>query len=165
MVNKKYISLAVMLVVVISAGVYFFPTDTRRVKKQFHSAAEWFSKETNEQKLVSAVRIKSLGGLLADQCTFEMPSRDVSDTFTRDDVMSRAAMARSKFETVSVKFYDITVEFLYEGIAQAAATATLKGISTEGDTIDETHELDCTLQKIQDTWLFTRVKMVEVLEK
>jgi hypothetical protein len=165
MVDKKYIILALVGIAVIGAGIYFFPTETKRVKKQFRSLAKWFSKEENEQKLVGAARIKSLSTLFADRCQFEIPSRKVTDSFTRDEIMTHAALARSKFETVSVKFYDIAVEFLYEGIAQVTTTATLKGTSSDGDTIDETHELDCTLQKIQDTWLFTEVKMVEVLKK
>ena len=151
MVDKqKYSIIAVVLLIAIGAGMYFFPTDTKRVKKQFASLAKWFSKEANEQPLVSAVRIKSIGGLLADRCAFEMPARHVSGSFTRDEIMTRAAMARSKFATVSVKFYDITVEFLYEGIAQVTTTATLKGTNTDGDAIDEIHEFDCTLQKIED---------------
>ncbi len=165
MVDKKYIILALIGVVVIGAGIYFFPTETKRIKKQFRSLTKWFSKEANEQKLVGAVRIKSLSTLFADRCQFEMPSRKVSGSFTRDEIMTRAAMARSKFKTISIKFHDLTIEFLDAEMAQVTTTATLKGTSSNDDVIDETHELDCTLQKIQDTWLFSEVEMVEVLKK
>jgi hypothetical protein len=35
-----------------------------------------------------------------------------------------------------------------------------------GESVDETHELDCVLVKNKkDDWLFSRVEIVEVLEK
>jgi hypothetical protein len=46
-----------------------------------------------------------------------------------------------------------------------AATARLTGKKAGGETINETHELDCALIKTGDGWRFTNIKAAVVLKK
>jgi len=57
------------------------------------------------------------------------------------------------------------VTFPQVGIATVTTTATVTGTSTEGDALNEIHELQCTLQKSEGSWLMTEVTVVEVLKK
>jgi hypothetical protein len=41
----------------------------------------------------------------------------------------------------------------------------LCGKLTTGEYINEIHELECVLIKIEDDWLFSEIKIVDVLEK
>ncbi len=49
--------------------------------------------------------------------------------------------------------------------ANAVLTAKLCGKLTTGEYINEIHELECVLIKIEEDWLFSEIKIVDVLEK
>jgi len=66
---------------------------------------------------------------------------------------------------MSLKFYDLTVELPEQGTARVVLTASLKGRSMNGESIDETREVQSILNKIDQKWLFSAFEVVEVLEK
>jgi hypothetical protein len=49
--------------------------------------------------------------------------------------------------------------------ANAVLTAKLSGKLTTGEYVNEIHELECVLIKIEEDWLFSEIKIVDVLEK
>ena len=157
-----------MGVVVLAAAILaiiFFPTEAGRVKKQFRALTKWIAKEPGESNVTLVLKIKNIATVFAPTCKLDIPAQDFSGTYSAREIAQNAAAARSQFSEILLKFYDLDVEFQEEGTAKAFTTAKLTGITTEGDAIDETHELECTLQKIEGTWLFTEVKVVEVLKK
>ncbi len=165
MVEKKNVLIGIVVLAAIVVVIIFFPTETGRVKKQFRSLARLIAKESDESNLTMALKIKNIQSLFAPTCQLDIPAQDFSGTYSNKEIAQNAAVARSQFSEISLKFYDLDVDFPEEGTARAFTTAKLIGISTEGDAIDETHELECTLQKIKDNWLFTDVEVVEVLKK
>ncbi|GAG97653.1 unnamed protein product, partial [marine sediment metagenome] len=44
-------------------------------------------------------------------------------------------------------------------------TTQASGTLKQGDVLDDTLELECSLRKSDDKWLFTAIEVVEVLEK
>jgi hypothetical protein len=44
-------------------------------------------------------------------------------------------------------------------------TARLTGKLNVGDSIDETHEVESILKKVEKKWLFSKVEVIEVLKK
>jgi hypothetical protein len=50
-------------------------------------------------------------------------------------------------------------------ISVFALTAKLTGKLNVGEYIDETHELESTLRKIEKRWPFSKFEVVEVLKK
>ena len=166
MVNIKYIIITLLVLVIgITIAVYFFPSEERRVEKQFTSLSKWVSKDPDEKNLTMARKIQNIKSVFAETCKIEAPAEDFSGTYPPEEIARNAVVARSHFSKLALKFYDLEVDFLEEESAKVITTAKLTGTSTDGDLVDETHELECILQKIQDTWLFTEVEVVEVLKK
>ena len=166
MVNSKNMMIAfVALFLGIGVIFFFFPTEEKRVKKRLTLLSKWVAKESDESNLTMARKLRNIESVFAETCRFDAPANDVSETYSAGEIAQKATIARSHFSTLSVKFYDLDIHFPEDNIATVITTAKLTGISTEGETIDETHELECTLQNIADTWMFTEVEVVEVLKK
>jgi len=145
--------------------VVFPESEEDRVKKQFALLAEQFEKEPGESKLVSAVRAKKIRGLFAENIVIDIPERSIEKELDRRDLGPYVLGARAKFSEMKLKFYDIKVDFPDSDAAGVRATASLAGELGTGEHIDETHELACSLEKVEDKWLFKRFEAVEVLKR
>jgi len=165
MVARKYLISGVIALVVIIAVVYLFPTDTRRVKRQFTTLANAVSKTPAESNLSMVSKLNQIKLALAVTCRFSDPAHEVSGAYPREEIVQRAAGARAHFSKLGLKFADLHVTFPQVGIATVTTTATVTGTATEGDAFNEVHELECILQKSEGNWLVTEVTVVEVLKK
>lgn len=166
MVRIKYIIIAGLVVTAgILAAVYFFQSEEKRVRKQFKLLSEWVSKEPGENTFTMAHKIKGIGTLFAENCGIKAHIDSFSGSYTPEEISSYAARGRSQFSRLSLKFYDLDINFPEKGIAKVILTVKLTGKSTIGEYVDETHELECILKKIEKKWLFSHFEVVEVLKK
>lgn len=166
MVKIKHIIIAILVVIVgVWAAFYFSQNEEKRVRKQFDILSEWVSKDPGEKALTMAHKIRSAGDLFAEECEIKAPIDSLSGSYTLEEISSYAAQARLQFSKLSLHFYDLDIEFPDEGRATGLLTANLTGRSTSGERVDETHELQCVLKKIDNKWLFTNLEVVEVLKK
>ena len=108
---------------------YAFPTRERQVKRQLRSLAGWVSKEKDEGALSMAQRVGEANRYFAPSCTWKAEGYDLSGRFTPEDISRMAFAARSRVDHVSLKFYDVHVEFPAEDTARVDATARLSGES------------------------------------
>lgn len=166
MVKIKYLIIALLAVGIgILARNYFFPSEEKKVKKQFNLLSEWVSKAPGETLLTMAQKMKSVDKLFNESCGLEVPVHSISGSFTREEITSYAAQGRLQFSELSLRFYDLVVAFPEEGISKVTLTARLTGKSNTGEQMDETYELESILKKIENRWLFSNFKVVEVLKK
>ena len=166
MVKIKHIIVALFVVGIGAvAFVFFFQSEESKVKKQFKSLSEKVSKKPGDKKLAMAVKAKQLQTLFAENCGLSVPSYAISGNYTPQDVSDLALAAFSQYSRISLKFYDMNIEITEDGIAKVLVTANLTGKLTTEEYVDETHELECTLKKVESSWLFSDCEVVEVLEK
>lgn len=166
MVNFKNILVGLLtLAIGIGMAVYFFPSEEKKIRKQFHLLEEWVSKDTGENTFTMAYKIKNIGKLFDGACEFKIPAYSFSGSFTPEEISSYAARGRLQFSQLYLKFYDLVIAFPEKGIAKVTLTAKLKGKLNVGDYIDETHEIESLLKKIEKKWLFNQFEVVEVLKK
>ncbi len=165
MVNAKTISFLLLVIIIIGAATHLFPTDTRRVKKQFRALEQWAAKDTQENQLVMGRKIQKLRALLAAGIQVEASAYNASGSYDAAEVAQRATMGRSRYSKIALKFYDLEVDILDTQTAKAITTGRLTGTSPEGDEVSETHELECMLQKVEGSWVFSEILVVEVLQK
>jgi hypothetical protein len=166
MVRIKTILIAVLVVILgILAATYLLESEEKKVKKQFDLLSKWVSKDLGESPITMASKAKNIGTLFAENCELKVPVDSTSATYTPAEVSGYALHGRLQFSEMSLKFYDLTVEFPEKGTAQVVLTANLKGRSMNGELIDETLEVQCVLNKIDQKWLFSAFEVVEVLEK
>ena len=166
MVKSRYILIVAMIVVAgIWATVFFFPSEDKKVKKQFALLSEWISKDPNESPLTMARKVKNLGTLFAENFELKEPVHPLSGSYTREEITNIALRGRAHFFDLALKFYDLDISFPEEGVARVTVTGRLTGKSSSGEQMDETRELECLLRKIENQWLFSQLEVVEVLKK
>jgi hypothetical protein len=166
MVKIKYLLIGVLIVIIgILAAVIFFPNEEKRVKKQFNLLSEWVSKSPEENTFTLLQRMKNIGTLFDEYCELKVPDQSLSGSYTREEISTYAGSARSHFSQLDLKFYDLHIVFPEMEVAKVTLTSRLTGKSTAGEQVDETRELECVLRKIENKWLFSEIKVVEVLKK
>jgi hypothetical protein len=166
MVKIKYWIIAILAVGMgVWAAAYLFPSDVRKVKKQFNLMSERVSKDPGENTFTMAHKTRSLSTLFAEKFEIKTEIESMSGSYSPEEISSYAARGRLMFSYLSLSFYDLDISFPENGIAKVTLTARLKGRSTAGENFDETHELECILRKIEKKWLFSHVEIIEVLKK
>jgi hypothetical protein len=162
---KKIIIGAMILVIGIGVALYLFPSEEKKIKKQFRLLGEWVSKDPGENTFTMAYKIKNIGKLFDQTCEFKVPVYSFSGSYTREEISSYATSGRLSCSQLYLKFYDLVIVFPEKWIAKVALTARLTGKLNVGEYIDETHELESVLKKIEKEWLFSKFEVVEVLKK
>jgi len=165
-VKIKYITIGLLAAMIgLWAGCTFFQSEEQKVKKQFGCLFEWVSKDTGEKPLTTANKAKNIGTLFMENCSLKIPAPSLSGHYGPQEISGYAAQYRSHFSKLSLRFYDLVIDFPEKGTAKAALTARLSGTSAVGESIDEIRELQCLLKKTEKGWLFSEVAVVEVLRK
>jgi hypothetical protein len=165
-VRRKYLIIAIIVVGIgVLAAFFLFQSEERKVKKQFHLLSGWVSKDPGENTLTMAHKTQKIGTLFAENFELKTEMDSMSGSYTPAEISSYAARGRLMFSYLSLKFYDFDISFPEKGIAKVILTARLKGRSTSGEDVDEIHEVQCILKKIEKKWLFSHVETIEVLKK
>jgi len=166
MVKPKTVFIIVAFLTVGLIGfIILWPSETDRVKKQFKILAHRFEKEPNETNLVSAAKANKSKELFAPIFTIHAPAYDFFREIAAVDLSTLILTARAQYSKMSVDFYDMTITFENPETAAVILTAKLTGQITTGEWVEDIHELACTLEKIEGTWLFRKIEIVEILEK
>ena len=162
---KNIIIGALVVVIGIGVTIYFFPSEEKKIKKQFRLLAEWVSKDPGENTFTMAYKVKNISTLFDGTCEFKIPVYSFSGSYTPEEISGYAARGRLFCSQLYLKFYDLVIVFPEKGVAKVTLTAKLTGKSNVGEYIDETHELEFVLKKIEKRWLFSKFEVVEVLKK
>jgi hypothetical protein len=166
MVRFKNIIIGALVVVIgIGVTIYFFPSEEKKIKKKFRLLAEWVSKDPGENTFTMAYKVRNIGTLFDGTCEFKIPVYSFSGSYTPEEISGYAARGRLFCSQLYLKFYDLVIVFPEKGVAKVTLTAKLTGKSNVGEYIDETHELEFVLKKIEKRWLFSKFEVVEVLKR
>lgn len=165
MVNIK--NIVIVLLVILAAGfiaIRFWPGDERAIRKQLALIEEAGSRDPAEKPVESLLKSRQIAGLFNDPCELTIEAADYRGVFDRKQIMDRLALVRSSSSRVIVEIYDISIDFPEKQTAAVSLTLRLRSESGN-DTVADVHEVAATLRKIEGTWLFTSVRIVEVLER
>lgn len=165
--SKRHLLFACALAAaLLAAGLWWaHGREMRRVRRQFKRLSGWVSKATRERPLSTAYRAQSIGTLFTRPCRLKTHVQTLSGTFTPAEVSRTAAFVRSQFSRLTLRFYDLQITITDKTAAQAVLTARLTGELTNGERVDEAHELRCKLLKVEDAWLFSDCEIVDVLQR
>lgn len=166
MVKVKYIIIVALMVIIgILAATYLFISEEKKIRNQFDLLSEWVSKDSGENTFTMAHKIQSIGTLFTENCGIKTHINSLSGSYTPEEISSHAARARLQFSKLSLRFYDLDIDFPEKEMAKVTLTAKLTGKSTTGEYVDETRELESVLKKIENKWLFSNFEVIEVLKK
>ena len=166
MVNKKNLVVACLLIAGgIIAFSMFFQSDEAKIKKKFHALSKSIAKKTAENELMAAGIANKTKRLFAESCRIEIPSYSVDKTFPNNEISLNVLYARARYQKISLEFFDFQFQFPEEGLSTVDLTAVFKAMTNLNESVFEIHELEYTLKKIENEWLFTGIKGVDVLER
>jgi hypothetical protein len=164
-VKIKYLIIAALVLFGIVAMRFLVQTDEKKVRTQFSLLAEWVSTQPDESLVTTSYNIRHIATLFADPCVFKADIISFTGSYTPDEIGGFAGRSRFYVSYLTLKFYDLDIIFVQEGVAQATVTAKLAGKTKSGEILEATHELKTVLTKTERTWRFSRVEVVEVLQK
>jgi hypothetical protein len=166
MVKKNVVIAVLVLMLGAAATQYLFQSEENRVKKQFRMLSKLVSKEQDEDNFTMARKARDITALFAENCQIETQTSAFSGRYTRQEISGLVVRAHLYFSKLAVHFHDLGTEFPEKQTARAAVTVQVSGTSKGGDFFyDEVLELRCTLKNLDDTWLFTAIEVVKVLEE
>jgi hypothetical protein len=167
MVNLKNIIITGLLIACgLVAFFIFSQSDEAKIKKLFHKLAEKVEKIGNEHDLIAAKKAHEIEQMFTGSIRIQIPSYSVDKTFPRSEISPHVLYARALYQNMSLDFHDFQIE-IAEGNTTAIAdlTGVFKAITGSGEQVDEIHEMECTLEKVEDEWMFTGVRGIDVLER
>ncbi|GAK60329.1 hypothetical protein U27_00220 [Candidatus Vecturithrix granuli] len=165
--HKKYVIFIIFLAtgIGIAAILYAFTNQTYQVKQRFASVAKWVAKDGDEPNLAAARKIQQFMSVLAETCRVKDPSSGVFREISGRETAQKAVLARNEYRSISLKFHDLEIAFPEKNMAKAITTARIAGTSGGGELYTATYELECTLHKTDEGWVFHTIEIVELLEK
>ncbi len=162
--GRRFWALALLVAAVLGLWL-FYPTRERQVRRQLRALASWATKEGPEGQLATAMRARDAERFVAPASTWSTEGQELSGTLTPSEIGRFVFAYRSHWSQISVKFYDLQVDFPEDAVADVTATVLLRGRSDAGDDLNETHEVNCRLEKGDGGWLIHKVTVVEVLKR
>jgi hypothetical protein len=136
------------------------------VKRQIKALSSWAAKTGDEGALASAQAARDARDFFADPCEWDAETYNLSGRVSVEDITRYDFAARSRFTRLRLTFYDVAVDSDPEGEALVTATARIEAEPGEGGgTVNEIHEVRCTMVKKEGRWLISAVTIVAVLKK
>jgi len=167
MVNQKNIIVAGLLIVCgIIVFFIFSQSDEAKIKKQFQKLSEKIDKNGVEHDLIAAKAAHEIEQMFTGSVRIQIPSYSVDKTFPRSEISPHVLYARALYQKMALEFHDFQIA-IAEGNTTAVVglTGIFKATTASNERVDEVHEVECTLEKIKEEWMFTGIEGVEVLEK
>ena len=131
MVRIKYLFIAALIVILgIVIAVTVFPSEEKRVRKQFNLLSEWVSKSPEENTFVMLQKMRNVGSLFDEHCELKTDYPSLSGSYTREEISTYVGSAHSHVSRLDLKFYDLQIVFPEKEVAKVTLTARLTGRST-----------------------------------
>ncbi|MBM9535843.1 hypothetical protein [Desulfobulbus alkaliphilus] len=156
--------LLLVLLAVVFALFRLLPSDEKAIRKQLTVFAQNASKKADEKPVEGLRKSRRIADLFNDPCRISVEAVDFTGTFSRQQIMDRILMVRATFNAVTVKLHDISIQVSEENSADVRMTLRLSG-QRQDHAVADVQEISATLEKIDGDWLFTSVRVVEVLSR
>ena len=163
--DKKWMLAAVALAIGILLFFILSPGDAARIKKQFDFLSANIDKAPGETRLIGAANAKRIRSAFTETITIHAPAYDYTRDLAASELPALVLSARASYAELALTFYDFSIDFPQEGLADVRVTSRMRGLSLSGETIEDIQELHCRLRKSDDTWQFAAIEIVEVLEQ
>ena len=90
----------------------------------------------------------------------------MSRNYSQAYIHTIAFQVLTRHSELKVTFVDLQVEIPKKGIATAISIVRILGkVKRWEEYVEENHEIDCRLKKIDEEWVFVKIELVDVLKK
>jgi hypothetical protein len=166
MVTKKYLKAGMILAAAgVAVFLLFVDWEARAVKKHLRALEKEITWAPGDNELVMASRIKSVQTMIAQTCQVDLPTYEIAQSVSKNDVPTYMMMGKNRYSHLSVKLHDLKVESIDLPQARAVATAYIKATGADNQKNDEVLVLEFNLQKVEKKWQIVEAREIQVLEK
>lgn len=166
MVNSKNIIISGLILIIGAAAFFWFhQSDAAKIKKRFATLSAEADKKPGETNLSAVLKARSISEMFAKTIYIKLPSYSISKSFAQKNMPANVMAARERYSEISLKFYNLDIKFPEKGLADVDLTASVDAKLTSGKPVNEVHNLNCTLKKIDRDWFFSKIEEVKVLGK
>lgn len=163
MVIAKRIIIGIIIVIIAVVVVRrFLVGDEHEIRKKMNLLAECISKKQTSSTATILLKTERLRTLFDTECSVSIPRYTVNRTLTPTEIVQRVAQVHRTVEELQVAFYDVTVDLIDK--THASVRCTVRASVVHDTRESESAEVICTLEKVDDKWVFTRFEQVPVLE-
>ena len=169
--SRHLLLTAGLLVLIILSGIgsylYLRPADEKMIRTQFAKLTGLAAKNGKEGAIPAAGKARAIASLFSERTTFSVNAPDwMAGPFSRKDLSANIFRSRAMFTTLKLSLDDLELEIdSAKGTAKVFLSASLTGTLKDGKTIREVRELEGTLSKTGEGWLFENFKVREIIKK
>lgn len=157
--------IALFLLFMLAGALYvLLPGDERKILNTLDSLADYCSTTGNDKALAALTKISKAGKLFTSPCKMEVESFDIDRELDRKEITDHILMMKKMLPETSFTFSDTDITFSGDNRAELRTTLKLNG-KTRDQRFTDAYELRIITEKIEGTWLFSTVKVVEFLER
>ncbi len=160
---KKVLLLLVAALLLFAGYQWLNPTPEKFIRHRLIDLAKAASFQSSEAPLAKLANAQMISSFCSQnvEISVDLPGRQTGTVTGRDEVMQGLLASRQAVSSLSVDFYDITVQ-LSPDRESATANLTVRA-RTSGDRDDYIQELRFTFQKIEGDWFIVRVQTIKTL--
>lgn len=163
MKNKKNLILLALALVLIGWLSWYF-SDKQVVKRQLIELTLNLSKKKGESTMETALKMRGVKAVLADNCTVIIPESKQSESVENDMIIRYLMHYRDRYRTLSVNFEDMLIDIPVKGEAQVLSTVLLVKNTSGKEPISVRAPVALTLKKQKDKdWLLHETVVPRVL--
>lgn len=168
MVKKTKLIVLVFLVLLTAVAVYYLTrekTPEDMIKEQLYEFLDNASKSAGDKLTTSLLKTKSIEKQFAPKCYFDVGVQMFSGTYSPFQISQNSMRCRAMFRHVKFSISDLEIIMTSSKTATVDFTGHVKGITKQGNAIDEYRELSCKVNLIEGKWLISSVNIRKILKK
>lgn len=154
-----------LLLVIFFVFIYFHKTEKDKIKNKLSLLSELILKKKDESPLYLVSKARKIEPMICETCEIKIPSYGFNKVYLKSEIVSKIMVAQKFSKTLSVNFYDISIELINSSHAEINLTVKVEGITKGFKEFEEPHELNVFAEKIEGEWVFCRFEEVNFLEK
>ncbi len=157
--NTKLIA-GLIIVAVLGGCLGYYFSDKLVIARLLNDLAWDVSKEEDESTMGTALKLKEVKNLLADDCRLIVPERSYEETVERDMVVQYLLYHRQQYGLITVTIEEMLITFPADGQAVVQCRVRLEKEMVQAEPEVVTAEVEFVLKKDTD-WLLDGVTLPE----
>ena len=165
---KKFLLPVLILLLISAVGVAFFcfrGSEEAKIRGVLQTLCRMASKSRGENAAAAALMISRTDRIFTGEFDINVGHGLFSGKLNPTQMTSELARYRAVFEQVEVKAQDIEISFPQPDQAAVVFSGTLRGTTKKGNSVSEARDVECTLNRMPQGWMISKLIIREVLER
>lgn len=169
MMKKNLIYAAIVLLLAVAGGVFFYlcrDTDEKQLRRMLDELCEIVSKSSGENHAVSGFKANRADKVFAQRCEIKFGRTLFDGTYTPTEIGANIMRFKGLFKEIDVSYSELVLA-ISDKRAKLFFTGRCVGVpkNNPGEKIEEIRDLNGLAQKGENGWRIIALDIVKVLEK